>query len=335
MAQVMNDLTVRENARQNSALAETPSPAVSVIMPAYNVAPYIAEALDSVFAQTFTDYEIIVVNDGSPDTEELERVLQPYLDRIIYIKQENRGVSGARNTAIRHARGQFIAPLDPDDIWEPDFLAVQIGEIKKDPEIAVVYGNALLFGDAPEAGRDFMEMNPSEGEVTFESLITTRCNVLQGASIAGREAILRAGMYDEDLRGSEDFDLWLRIVKSGGRIGYHRRRILRYRRRGGSLTAESAWITQCGLRVMEKATQMPNLTGAERETLERAQARHRAFLKLYEGKEAFIKNDFPTAIERIMDANQIFKSPKLTLTLFLLRLAPRALRRAYDFRHAS
>src|SRR4051812_21258868 len=100
------------------------SPAVSIIMPAYRAAAYIAAALDSVFAQTFKSYEVIVVNDGSPDTEELERVLEPYRDRIVYIKQENKGVSAARNAAIRVSRAPFIAQLDPDDLWEPEYLAV-------------------------------------------------------------------------------------------------------------------------------------------------------------------------------------------------------------------
>src|SRR2546422_4249577 len=102
-----------------------PSPLVSVIVPAYRAAPYIAETLDSILAQTFSGYEIIVVNDGSPDTEELERALAPYYDRINYIVQENRGQAGARNTGIRHSRGVFVAFLDQDDQWEPEFLSVQ------------------------------------------------------------------------------------------------------------------------------------------------------------------------------------------------------------------
>src|SRR5215470_9782415 len=78
-----------------------PSPAVSVIVPAYNTARFITETLQSVFAQTFRDYEVIVVNDGSPDTEDLKRVIASWCDRITYIEQENRGLAGARNTGIR------------------------------------------------------------------------------------------------------------------------------------------------------------------------------------------------------------------------------------------
>src|SRR5438132_9051132 len=97
-------------------------PIVSVIIPAYNVAPFIGETLTTVFAQSFNDYEVIVINDGSPDTEELERALQPFIDRINYIKQENRGASAARNAGLRAARGEFVAFLDADDLWLSNYL---------------------------------------------------------------------------------------------------------------------------------------------------------------------------------------------------------------------
>src|ERR687891_1946060 len=90
-------------------------PDVSVIIPAYNTGPYIADAVASVLAQTYTSHEVIVVNDGSPDTELLERELAPFRHRIIYLVQENAGLSSARNAGIRIARGRYIALLDSDD----------------------------------------------------------------------------------------------------------------------------------------------------------------------------------------------------------------------------
>ena len=212
-------------------------PAVSVIIPAYNTARYIKATLESVFAQTFRDYEVIVVNDGSPDTEDLERVLAPYRDRIIYIRQENRGLSGARNTAIRASRGNLIALLDSDDLWEPEYLAVQVGMMIADPTIDVLYPNAVIIGDSPDAGRKLMDLSPSNGAVTFERLVMEECVVVVSVT-ARREAILGAGMFDETLNVCEDFDLWLRIVKREGRIAYHRQVLMRYRRRSGSLSAD-------------------------------------------------------------------------------------------------
>jgi len=104
---------------------------VSIVIPAYNVAQYISETLESVFAQTFTDYEVIVVNDGSPDTEDFEQAIEPYLSRIRYLKQENRGASVARNTGLQAARGEFIAFLDADDLWLPPYLDQQMKFIRE------------------------------------------------------------------------------------------------------------------------------------------------------------------------------------------------------------
>ena len=188
------------------------SPLVSVIIPAYDVADFIGEALDSVFAQTFTDYEVIVINDGSPDTPKLEQALAPYMSRIVYLKQENRGVSAARNSGISAARGSLIAFLDGDDVWLPNYLEVQVKRIQADPTIDVLYPNVLMFGGSSESGEEFMTICPSSGEVTFERLLLQECNV-SNCSIARKETLVRAGMFDESLRSVEDFDLWLRVIK--------------------------------------------------------------------------------------------------------------------------
>src|SRR2546423_11920715 len=107
------------------------SPKVSVIIAAYNVAEYIGETLVSVFAQTFSDYEVIVINDGSEDEAELAAALAPYRERIVYRTQDNRGLAAARNAGIRAARGQYIAFLDADDLWEAEFLQKQIEFIEQ------------------------------------------------------------------------------------------------------------------------------------------------------------------------------------------------------------
>lgn len=311
--------------------AATRSPEVSVIIPTYDTTEYIGQALDSVLAQTFKDYEIIVINDGSPDTDELERVLEPYREDIVYLKQENRGVSAARNAGIRVARGSLIAQLDPDDLWEPDFLTFQVAAMRSDPTVDVLYPNALIFGDAPDAGREFMDVCPSEGEVTFESLVTRRCTVM-AYTLARRETIIDAGLYDESLRCSEDFDLWLRIVKMGGRIAYHRRVLVRYRRRRGSHTSNPVWLYGHVLKVLDKADQTLSLTDSERETLERERRHYRAMLRLYEGKKAFFEGDAQAAIDGLAEANAFFKSRKTALVVWLLRFAPRSLMKAYSLR---
>ena len=297
-------------------------PTVSVIMPAYGVAQYIGQAIDSVLAQTFTNYEVIVVNDGSPDTDQLERVLEPYFGRLIYIKQQNRGVSAARNAAIGAARGKYLAFLDPDDFWEPEYLAVQVRALESDPTIDAFYPNASLVGDTSNAGRTYMDICPSQGDVTFESLVTERCHVPIFLT-ARTEVVKRAGMFDESLRVSQDFDLWLRIVKSGGRIAYTRRVLVHRRRRPEGLSSNEIALWKDVLVIFDKAARIFSLTRCERETLQQERRKCRAMLDLYQGKHAFLEGDPKTAIDCLARANAWLKSGKLSLIVTALRAAPR------------
>jgi len=307
------------------------APAVSVIIPAYNAARFIGETLDLLFAQTYADYEAIVINDGSPDTEELEGVIAPYRERIVYIKQDNRGVSSARNTGIRAARGRFIATLDSDDRWEPDYLAVQVEMLERDPTIDVVSPDAIIFGESPHAGKRYYDINPSDGEITFERLVTQQCNVWTGVT-ARREAVLRAGLFDETLGGAEDFDLWLRILKNGGRIVTHRRVLAHFRKRRGSLSSDSVWMFGHVLRVLEKLDATLELTFSERKALKRQHRRITAMKRLYEGKKALFLGQIEEATQGLADANTYFKSRKIALTLRLIKLSPSLILRAYDMR---
>src|SRR5207248_2470586 len=134
-----------------------------VVIPAYNAAATIGEALDSASAQKFREHEIIVVNDGSPDTEQFERAINLHREDIIYIKQRNAGAGAARNTAIEHSRGDIIAFLDADDAWMPDFLASQIVFLERHG-YDMVYCDAVLFGMNSAYRRNFMETAPSSGE---------------------------------------------------------------------------------------------------------------------------------------------------------------------------
>jgi len=332
MMSVDSSKSHRDTRRIRSAKTERGrGPAVSVIMPAYNTAPYIGEALESVFGQIYENYEVIVVNDGSPDTEKLEQVLAPYQSRIVYIKQENRGPSAARNAGIMASRAPLIALLDSDDIWEPDYLAVQVSILEDNPDIDIIYPDAVYFGDCQEDGRRFSDLCPSKGCVTFENLITQRCNVMVSVT-ARREVIHRAGMFDETLRNAEDFDLWMRVALQGGRIDYHSRVLVRYRRRTDSAT--SNWpghLTQI-LRVVDKLSRHPALTPHEAETLRKERVRYEAAYKFFTGKNKFLAGDYPAAIEAWTEANRYYRSIRLGLAVRLMRHAPGLVTRMYSMR---
>src|SRR5580658_6117386 len=175
------------------ATESNPAPKVSVIIPSYKTAGLIAACLDSAFAQTYRDFEAIVVNDGSPDTAELEKVLRPFMDRIVYLKQENKRAAGARNNAIRQARGEFVAFLDSDDTWMPDHLASQMQLFAKDPALDLAYSNALLIGD-PARECEFMEKCPSTGPATFEALIVERCQIPISTVVARKKTLVDTGL---------------------------------------------------------------------------------------------------------------------------------------------
>lgn len=314
-----------------NATPATLVPAVSIVIPAYNVAQFIVETLDSVFAQTFRDYEVIVINDGSPDTPQLEAVLAPYMSRIKYLKQENRGLSGARNTGVMAARAELIALLDSDDAWQPDYLAIQVEMMRRDETIDVLYCDAHVFGDGVPANQKFSDNSPSAGEVSFESLVRQRCNVMVSVT-ARRATLINVGLFDESLRSSEDFDMWLRVVKAGGRIAYHPRPLIRYRRRPDSLSADPVWMYQHILAVLDKSARTMSLTAQESDTLREECARFQSMLWLHEGKRALARGDHDTAMQRLTQANDFLKTSKLAMLLLLLRVAPRTLRRIYRLR---
>ncbi|HEX6047370.1 MAG TPA: glycosyltransferase [Pyrinomonadaceae bacterium] len=317
--------------QSNDVDSNRKTPAVTVVVPVYNSARYIAQALDSIQAQTFTDYEVIVVNDGSSDRDELEQILKSHPLPVIYISQENKGVSAARNAAIRIAKGEFYAQLDADDQWTPDYLDVQLGMLSNNPDAVLVYPNATIVSDGSEATLEFMKISPSEGDVNFESLVRQQCVVMTCVT-ARISAIRGAGMFDESLRSCEDFDLWLRIVKTGGKIIYHRRPLVLYRRHEGSLSSDRVWMVRNLLAVFEKCAANFELTPAEKKVLDEQITGNRAMLYLFEGKHQLKAGQTSAALDSFQKANEHLRTTKLASVIFLLRHAPRLVGWAFAMR---
>jgi glycosyltransferase involved in cell wall biosynthesis len=308
------------------------SPRVSVIIPYYNTAEVVADTLDSVFAQTYTDFEVILIDDESPDSARLERVLAPYRDKLHYIRTRNQGPAAARNTGIRAARGELIAMIDSDDLWTPDYLAYQVGQLDADPSADIVYPNAVVFGVGESGRRLAMEPSRPQPEVTFTRLVTEECSVV--VSVLARKAALeRAGLFDEQFRWCEDFDLWLRCLKAHSRIVYHHKVLLRYRRRPGSLSWDQARMAAHAAKVLRKMQHTVPLTEAERGAIE-AKLRQLDALQSYnEGRQAFFAGDYGAAREKLQAADRYLNSKRIKLLLLLLRAAPRLAQRALVWRH--
>ena len=298
------------------------APQVSVIIPAYNTAHLMATCLDSVFAQTYRDFEVIVVNDGSPDTTELECVLQPYLSRIVYVRQENKRAAGARNTAIGRARGEFLAFLDSDDSWLPSHLGDQMKQFEVNPGLDLVYANA--FCDAQHE-KTFMEMCPSDGPATFEALVVEHCQIPISTVVARKAALVKAGLFDEKLARCDDYDLWLRAAFFGATISYRRTVQARlYLGRPDSLSLSRANMTEAYRKILEKTAQTLPLSAEQRNLVEQRAEEIRGQFLLEQGKVQLREQHPEKARELFAEANSHLHRLKLSLAIRSLQLAPRS-----------
>jgi len=314
---------------QKSAAKEekikTSAPKVSVIIPAYNVADYIAETLDSALAQTFRDNEIIVINDGSPDSEKLEKAIEPYREKIVYLKQPNKGAAAARNAGIEAARGEILAFLDGDDIWLPDYLEKQISFLRATGG-DMVYCDAFLFGDEKKY-KTYMSRSPSRGEVTPCSLLNGSCNVITSGTVLLRGTVLAGGMFDEKAPPRiEDFDLWFRLLKNGAKVDYQKNVLLKYRIRAGSLSGNNIERVERSITALKEVKQKHALTPAEEAAWHKQLKKSEQELAVQKGKMSLIGRDYGPALTHFQEANRHYTTIKLSLITALTKFSPQTAR---------
>lgn len=323
MNRVENDIPPQMCSHQDAAR-------VSVVIPAYNAAGYIRNTLNSVLAQTFTNYEIIVVNDGSPDSPALERALHPYWSKIRYIQQENRGPSGARNTAIRIARGRYVAFLDSDDLWLPEHLAKQVEALEKDPSLGLVYSNAVHIEDDRPVGVAF-DSTPQCLPVDFDALLEERSTVNTSSAVVSRPALVQAGLFDEQLRRCEDYDLWLRLARAGVRMTFTREIQIGHRLANG-LAASGELMKQALIQVYEKTLSTQTLTAQQIRVVRKKIADISMAIEFERGKQALLAGRFQEALESVRKAQAAAPNWRLRSAEIGLRLFPRLLRPLYRSR---
>ena len=181
---------------------------VSVIIPTYNRKNFLLPALESVFAQTFEDYEVIVVDDGS--TDQTKEAIQPFMGRIRYIFKQNGGVSSARNRGIQEAKGEIIAFLDSDDLWESRFLELTTDYLLQHPDLAMV---STAWRTHP-SGHQWPPVKKQRLHGQLFGLLMGQRIVRTSAVVARKEILMRVGPFDECLEPAEDLDMWLRIARS-------------------------------------------------------------------------------------------------------------------------
>lgn len=202
-------------------------PLVSIIMPAYNVASYISEAIESVIAQSFKNWELIIIDDGSKDAT--QKIVSQYIPhkQISYFYQENKGVSSARNTAIAKSKGIYIFPLDADDKINSNFLEQAVKVMQEDQEVELVYGNVTYFGTMKE-----QFVLP---EYTYKKLFVQ--NLIVVSALFKKASFKKTNGYDERLPFFEDWDLWLQLLNSNSKVVKLNKVALYYRKHNTSATS--------------------------------------------------------------------------------------------------
>ena len=219
-----------KNLLQSNVKDQTPR--VSVIIPTYNSAQYLAEAIDSVLNQTYTNYEIIVIDDGS--TDNTIEILEQYKEKIYYIYQENQGVSAARNKGISLAQGELIAFLDADDIFMTHKLAKQVAVFDRQPELGIVNSGFRLIRENGEFIADVKRWETIP-ELTIETWILHQ-PVLPSAMMFRKQWLEKVGGFDTRWFSSEDVDLVFRLIAKGCRGIWLPQITLYYRRHDRSAT---------------------------------------------------------------------------------------------------
>lgn len=182
-------------------------PTVSVIIHTYNNEKFIAETIDSVLKQTYKDYEIIVVDDGSKDGT--RDALLPYMQKIRYHYKENGGIASAKNAGINLSNAEFIAFLDHDDLWVPDKLKIQMEYFDVHPQVGLVYAKYTSFRDDKE-----LRTKPEKGYSgwIFKNLLS-KSIVQTSTVVVKRECLNAVGPYDESFKLADEYDMFLRVAK--------------------------------------------------------------------------------------------------------------------------
>ncbi len=311
---------------------------VSVIVPVYNVEDYISEAIHSILGQTYKNFELIIVDDESPD-KSIEICRQIQDPRIQIVHQKNRGLAGARNTGIRNAKGDYLAFLDSDDLWTPDKLEKHVQHLDSSPNIGVSFSRSA-FIDAQGQALGIYQM-PKLTDISAGHLLC-RNPIGNGSAPVIRKEVFseiaftdsRYGapedfFFDEDLRQSEDIECWIRIIaQTHWEIEGIPDALTLYRVNTGGLSAQIMKQYQSWEQVVNKTrTYAPSL-------VEKWEKPARAYQLRYLARRAVRLKDAPMAVELCNKAIRthwqiVFQEPSRTLlTIFaayLMALLPKTL----------
>jgi glycosyltransferase involved in cell wall biosynthesis len=306
---------------------------VSVITPCFNAAPFLAETIQSCQAQTHQNFELLVVDDGSTDTTAtIAEQMSKSDGRIHVFRESHRGTSAARNTALANAHGAFIALLDSDDCWMPDFLEQQLRTLRLNPAADIVTANALNIG-GPFDGKPYWPASNQQRLLTMEEMIL-RENAVHIFSVFHRSVVDRVGGFDSAFPRNEDYHLWLRAAAAGCRFiadytprGY-------YRRHGDSMSANEERMLKGILAVLQDIRSICKNGSPEERAVDSQIARFRRQLLVGEAREYISSGEPRNAIESLKQIAEHERGYVLSALLRVARVWPSALSYSYRTKRA-
>jgi glycosyltransferase involved in cell wall biosynthesis len=308
-------------------------PLVSVIVPAYNARRHIRAALASALAQTVSDLEVLVVDDGSrDDTAAIVAMVAARDTRVRLFRQPNAGVAAARNVALRESAGEFLALLDSDDLWDARFLEEQVGILRARPDVQIVTGNAIEMGGARD-GRPARPYPDGRPDPDLAAILTDEEAVFI-MTVFRRVVYERLGGFDEALRTNEDYDYWLRAAAAGFVFARNDRPLGRYRRGGATLSANDVRMLRGILRVFKKLRPSLLERPSDLAVIDRQVERFETELLAAEARAAIESGDHAMAAQRLKALRERRPGAALTIAETLARWAPVLLPMFYRARRA-
>jgi glycosyltransferase involved in cell wall biosynthesis len=224
-------------------------PTLSVIVAAYQAAATIGAALDSAFSQTLPPDEVVVCDDGS--TDDLEAALRPYRERIVLIRKQNGGEASAKNAAARAASGDLVVILDADDVFLPERLEAIADMAAARPDLDIFTTDAVLEVDGRPVRRCYTSSFPFPVDDQRREIL--RRNYVFGLAAVRRERLDEVGGFDESIRFTADWELWIRMILAGSRVAMCPEPLARYRLLRGSLSSQRARMLEGRLATLETA----------------------------------------------------------------------------------
>lgn len=287
-----------------------------------NRAEFIRETLESVIAQKFREHEIIVVNDGSDDTDALEREINMRIEDVTYIRQRYAGEGAARNTGIEHATGEIVAFVQAGDIWDADLLATQYIFMQRG-DYDVVSSDATLFGDNSPYRRKFSDRHPTLMESDSISLIERRSNVLISGSLIRRTMLLKAGSFETGGLAKPGLHLWVRIAKCGGKFGFQPKLLVK-RRLFPAEASDLMTLLENEREVLERLRETLELDPKELSAVGRRLADVEAEIAIRQGSNFLRSGDHAEALSAFRVASHHHPTLRMKAITWLTRVAPKA-----------